>query len=144
MLVAIVVVLAAVVAAGVGAWSLPAPASGPGPDAAFSLAVDGDGTVAIDHVAGDPIDVERLTITVAVEGEELAHQPPVPFVGATGFDDAPTGPFNEATEPRWTTGERATFTVAGTNEPTIGDGDEVTVTLAVEGQTVATLEATAG
>ncbi|WIV65796.1 type IV pilin N-terminal domain-containing protein [Natrialbaceae archaeon AArc-T1-2] len=139
LLVAITVVIAGVVAASVGAWSLPSP----GPNAAFSLAVETDGTVTIEHVAGDPVDVEELTVTVEVDGEPLAHQPPVPFVGATGFENAPSGPFNAATESQWTTGERATFVVASTNEPTIEAGDEVTVRLAVDGQTVATLEATA-
>lgn len=140
LLVALTVILAGVVAAGLGTWS----PDSTGPTAAFELSVDGEtGEVTLEHVAGDPVDVGELSLTVEVDGEPLAHQPPVPFVGADGYDGSPRGPFNAATDSEWTVGERAGFRVAGTNTPTIEPGREVTVTLVVEGQTIAKLEETA-
>lgn len=139
-LVALTVVLATVVAVGASTWSLEAG----GPTAAFDLTVDGESsTVSVDHVAGDSLDVDELSVTIAVNGEALVRQPPVPFAGAPGFDGAPDGPFNSATDGEWRTGERASLTVAGTNDPGIESGDTVTVTLSVGGTRVSTLEATA-
>lgn len=139
-LVALTVVLATILAVGATTVSLEAS----GPTAAFELTVDADrDAIGIDHVAGDSIDVEALAVTVAVDGEELDEQPPVPFVGANGFDGAPDGPFNAASDPEWQTGERAGVVVAGTNDPEIESGDSVTVTLAVDGTRVTRLEATA-
>ncbi|WP_440763514.1 type IV pilin [Natronorubrum sp. DTA7] len=139
-LLAITVLLATMVAVGASTLSLE---SG-GPTAAFDLAVDGEeSTVAIDHRQGDAIDVTELSIRITVDGEELADQPPVPFVGAEGFDGSPTGPFNAETDPEWRTGERASVTVAGTNDPEIESADTVGVTLAVDGTRIATLETTA-
>ena len=139
-LVVLTVVLATIVAASASTLSLE---SG-GPTATFDLAVDGErSAITIDHAGGDRIDVSELSVTVAVDGEPLADQPPVPFVGASGFDGAPTGPFNAEADSEWRTGERATVVVAGTNTPSIKAGDTVTVTLAVDGTRVATVETTA-
>ena len=139
-LLAITVLLATIVAVGASTWSLE---SG-GPTAAFDLAVDGEeSTVTIDHRHGDEIDVAELSVRIAVAGEELAEQPSVPFVGANGFDGSPTGPFNAESDSEWRTGERASVTVAGTNDPEIESGDTVAVTLAVDGTRIATLETTA-
>lgn len=139
-LIALVVLLATIVAVGASTWSLE---SG-GPTAAFDLSVDGDrSAVTIEHEGGEPIDVERLSVTISVEGEELAEQPPVPFVGAPGFDGSPDGPFNSAADSTWQAGDRVGLVVAGTNAPGIDAGDTVTVTLAVDGNRVATLETTA-
>lgn len=136
-LVAITVCGAAVIAIGVGTWS---PGS-PGPNATFELSADGDeSSIAIEHVAGSPIDVETLSVTIAVNGTDLAAQPPVPFVGASGFDGTPDGPFNARADSEWTAGERARVSVAATNVPTPATGDVVTVTLAVDGRRVAHLE----
>jgi len=100
-LVALTVCLAAVVAVGVGAWSL----ESAGPTASFELAADGnDSSITIEHVAGDAIDVEALSVTIAVDGAELDAQPPIPFVGAKGFDGAPDGPFNAKSDSAWTAG----------------------------------------
>ncbi|MFC6764491.1 type IV pilin [Natrinema soli] len=138
-LVALIVCLAAVVAAGVGAWSL----ESPGPTASFELEADGGmSSIAVEHVAGDAIDVEALSVTIAVDGTELDAQPPIPFVGATGFDGAPDGPFNAKSDSTWTAGERAGVSIAN-NSPTLAAGDSVTVTLTVDGRRVATLETTA-
>jgi archaeal type IV pilus assembly protein PilA len=112
--------------------------------AAFEFAADGEtGTITIEHVAGDAVDVGALAITVTVDGESLSNQPPVPFVGSDGFSGSPSGPFNAETDQNWTSGERASFTVAETNDPTVESGDTVTVRLAIDGQRVATLEETA-
>lgn len=138
-LLAITVCLVGVIAVAVTTWSLEAP-----PTAAFELTVDGDAAaIVIEHVAGDPIDVRELSVTIAIDGTPLSSQPPVPFVGASGFDGAPTGPFNEASDPQWRAGERAGLTVATTNTPTIETGDSVTVRLAVDGHSIADLEAEA-
>ncbi|WP_440771102.1 type IV pilin [Natronorubrum sp. DTA28] len=141
-LLALTVCLAAVLAIGIGAWSLES--GGPGPAATFELSVDGEeSTITIEHIAGDSIDVEALSVTVAVDGEELTDQPPVPFVGASGFDGAPDGPFNAATDPEWRAGERVGVAVADTNDPEIEPGDSIRVTLVVDGHRVAALESTA-
>lgn len=140
LLVGVTVALATVVVIGVSTWTIePARVT-----AAFELAVDGDsGTVTIEYVTGDPIDVDELSITVVVNDEPLSKQPPVPFVGADGFAGAPRGPFNAASDRTWTTRERAAFTVAGTNEPRIESGDSITVTLTLDGQRVGSPETTA-
>ncbi|RQG91866.1 type IV pilin [Natrarchaeobius chitinivorans] len=139
-LIAITVCLAGVLAVGAASWSLEAT----GPDAAFDLSVDGEtGEVAIGHVAGDSIDVRNLSLVIAVEGTELADQPPTPTVGAPGFQGTPTGPFNEQADPEWRSGERASVFVADTNDPRPSAGDSVTVRLVVDDQRIAVLETTA-
>ncbi|AFZ73167.1 type IV pilin [Natronobacterium gregoryi] len=139
-LIAIVVCLATVVAVGVTSPSLESPA----PNAAFDLVVNADRSeIALDHIAGDPIDVRELSLTIAVDGTDLADQPRIPFAGTEGFDGAPTGPFNVASDPYWQTGERASVTVADSNDPSFESGVSVTVSLAVDGQPVAELETTA-
>ncbi|QLK27837.2 type IV pilin N-terminal domain-containing protein [Natrinema zhouii] len=139
-LVALTVCLAALVVVGVGAWSLESPS----PTTAFDLSADGNSSsVEIEHVAGDAVDVEELEVMIAINGTELSTQPPVPFVGASGFDGAPEGPFNAKADPKWTTGERAGVSIAGTNTPTLSAGDTVSVTLAVDGERIAELETTA-
>lgn len=139
-LIALAVVLATVIAVG----ATPSSLETAGPTAAFELSADGDASsIVIEHVAGDAIDVEPLAVTIAVDGEELDEQPPVPFVGANGFDGTPDGPFNAASDSEWRAGERAGLVVAGTNDPAIESGDSVTVTLVADGTRVATLETTA-
>ena len=139
-LLVITVLLATMVAVGASTWSLE---SG-GPTAAFDLAVDGEeSAVTIDHLEGDAVDVTELSVQITVDGEALSDQPPVPFVGTDGFDGSPTGPFNAESDSEWRTGERASITVAETNDPTIESGDTVGVTLVVDGTRIATLETTA-
>ena len=141
LLVAIVVVLAAAVAVGAGSMSVDSPT----PTAAFDLAVDADRSeLVFEQVAGDPVDAADLTVMVSVDDRPLEHQPPIPFVGAVGFHGTPRGPFNAGRgDSTWRTGERASFRVASTNDPSIDAGGEVSVTLAVDGATIARLEATA-
>ncbi|APX00025.1 flagellin [Halobiforma lacisalsi AJ5] len=139
LLVGITICLVAVIAVGFVTGPVDAPTM-----AAFELTIDGGGSeITIEHATGDAIDVRELSLTVAVDGEELSEQPPVPFVGAVGFDGAPTGPFNAEASPHWRPGERASFRVAETNDPTIEVGDTVNVGLVVDGQLLAELEATA-
>ncbi|MFC4542733.1 type IV pilin N-terminal domain-containing protein [Halosolutus amylolyticus] len=136
-LLAVTVALATIVAVGASTVSI----GSTGPTAAFDLAVDGS-TITIDHLAGDAIDVAALSVTIAVDGTELDSQPPVPFVGAEGFDGAPSGPFNAKSDRTWRSGTTAGVTVADTNAPEIERGDSVAVTLVVDGEAVATLETT--
>ncbi|AFO58006.1 MULTISPECIES: type IV pilin [Natrinema] len=139
-LLALTVVLGAVVAVGVNAWVL----ASPGPTASFDLSVDGDRSVIeIEHVAGERIDVESLSVMITVNGRALRAQPPVPFVGASGFNGTPDGPFNSRADSDWTAGERAAVSVAATNTPALETGDSVSVTLTVDGRRIAALETTA-
>jgi FlaG/FlaF family flagellin (archaellin) len=114
----------------------------PPPRVSMSFAVE-DRTLSFTHRGGDAIDVSRLRLVVEIEGEPLARQPPVPFFSADGFRSGPTGPFNRATDPRWTAGETATVGVAATNRPRLATGDVVTVQLVVDDTVVARLRATA-
>lgn len=108
--------------------------------ASVSLSVSGDRLTLL-HEGGDAIDVRRLSVRVAVDGERLRHQPPVPFFSARGFRAGPTGPFNVAADPRWTAGEAASLRVASTNAPPLRVGATVTVALAVDGRPLARCEA---
>jgi len=128
---------AAVVAAAPGT-----PATVPTADLTLSADAGAD-RVALTHRGGDTLDVRALAVEVRVDGEPLAHQPPVPFFAATGFESGPTGPFNSAADPTWTAGETAAVRLAGTNHPPLGPGDSVTVTVRTEAGVVADLETTA-
>lgn len=138
LLLAIVVVLGGGVAT--VAFAVDAPAE-PTPTAVLSLSATGD-QVTVDHRGGDAIDVTAATVRVRVDGDPLDRQPPVPFFSAVGFRSGPNGPFNAASDGVWRVGETASFRVAGTNDPTLSPGRTVTVTVAVDGRTVATLETT--
>ncbi len=138
LLLAVVVVLAGGVAT--AAFAVDAPAE-PAPTAMLSLSATGD-RVALDHRGGDAIDAAAATVRVRVDGDPLERQPPVPFFSAVGFRSGPNGPFNAASNGVWRVGETASFRVAGTNDPTLSPGRTVTVTVAVDGRTIATLETT--
>jgi len=117
--------------------------SGSGP-ASLSLSVDpGADRLTLVHRAGPPLDVRQLVVRVRVAGTPLEHQPPVPFFAARGFRAGPTGPFNPATDPRWTAGEAASLRLASTNEPGIDPGDRVVVEVTVDDRRVATPSARA-
>lgn len=138
-LLAVAVCLAAVT----GAVALAAVSErGTPPAAALSLTADGD-RVELTHRGGDTLDVRDLRLRVAVNGTPLSNQPPVPFFAAPGFRSGPAGPFNAAADPRWSTGETATFRVAGTNSPAVVTGARVTVRVYADGRPVASLSATA-
>lgn len=109
----------------------------------LDVSVRGDRVVFV-HRGGGALDVRTLRLVLSVDGERLAHQPPVPFFAARGFRAGPTGPFNSATSPRWTAGERAGFRVAGTNAPAVRAGTRVNVDVYAEGRWVASLETRVG
>lgn len=117
--------------------------SGSPPTATFDLAADGD-RVSIDHTGGDAVDVQALRIEVAVDGEPLTHQPPVPFFAARGFHGGPGGPFNPETGSDWEVGETATFRIAGTNDPTLEPDAELSVELFYGEQRFASLSTRVG
>lgn len=113
--------------------------------AAVSLTVDaGTDRFRFTHRGGETLDVSHLSLSVTVEGEPLAEQPPVPFFAATGFVSGPTGPFNSGGDTRWRAGETTGFRLASTNAPGIDDGDRVTVRITREKQTVVVVRARAG
>ncbi|ELZ94966.1 hypothetical protein C440_07817 [Haloferax mucosum ATCC BAA-1512] len=140
LLVGIVVVIAGVV--GVAAFEVAESSPSPAQPTALSLSVS-DETLSITHEGGAPLDVATLSVRISVDGETLAHQPPVPFFSATGFRPGPTGPFNAAADSEWTAGELATLELAGTNDPDITTGSSVVVRVYDDETPVAVLRATA-
>jgi FlaG/FlaF family flagellin (archaellin) len=140
--VALTVVLASGVAVAFAVGVAPAE---PAPTARVSLAADADADrLVLQHRGGDALDVDALRVVVTVDGEALAHQPPVPFFAATGFEPGPTGPFNRGYDGAWTAGETASVALAGTNDPAIAPGDRVTVALYENDAVVARASTTAG
>lgn len=140
-LLAVAVGLASVVGLGV----LDVAASEPGPRAHLSLDADaGTDRIALTHTGGDDLPVGPLRIEIAVDGELLAEQPPVPFFAADGFRSGPTGPFNTATAGAWSAGETAAVRLAATNDPLIDPGDVVTVDVYHGDTVVAELRGRAG
>lgn len=140
LLVGVTVLLVAVIAVAVTGFA----PSGPGEPVVLEASADAaTGRVSLEHVSGPPLDVRQLTFRVEIDGEPLVHQPPVPFVGATGFRGAPTGPFNPSADPAWTVGETAAFEIASTNDPPLVPGVELTVTITRDGRRVARATTTA-
>lgn len=114
------------------------------PAARLSLSVDASADrIALTHEGGETLSVENLELSVRVGGEPLAHQPPIPFFAATGFESGPTGPFNSAADANWSAGQRGSVRLAATNGPSIDPGDRVSVTVRTAAGTVARLETTA-
>lgn len=139
LLVLVTVGLGAAVA-GLGAVAPPEPP----PRAALELTVDANpDRVALTHLAGEPLDVDRVRLRLTVDGTPLVHQPPLPFFSARGFRSGPTGPFNIAADQRWTPGETATLRLASTNAPTVRPGARVRAEVFVSGHRIARLTATA-
>ncbi|WP_424017210.1 type IV pilin [Halorientalis pallida] len=143
--VVLLLAVAVLTAAAVGVTALGAAPPDTGPTrAAFELRADADADrLTLLHRGGDPIAVSALRVRVRIDGRPLAHQPPVPFFAATGFESGPTGPFNTAADGEWQAGERASVRLAGTNDPEIAPGSQVTVELYLDGQKLAALETTA-
>ena len=92
------------------------------------------------HDGGDAIEVETLTIEITIDGEPLASQPPVPFVGSPGFAGSPSGPFNGGSDTRWAPGERASFRIACTNHPKPSAESTIVIKLFVDDRPFATIE----
>lgn len=124
LLIAVVLVLGVLVA-GV-AFGLSSPSTSAQVSLGISVDADAD-RITVVHEGGDSIDVTALSVRVTVDDQPLDRQPPVPFFSAYGFRPGPTGPFNAATEGPWRAGQRASFRLASTNDPTIDPGDRVTV-----------------
>lgn len=97
------------------------------PSAVVSVEATADGEVTFVHRGGRPLEVGSLDVELAVDGEPVRYQPPVPFIGATGYQGAPSGAFNAAADGTWTAGERATLRLAATNVPALRPGARLTV-----------------
>ncbi|MFC3957695.1 type IV pilin N-terminal domain-containing protein [Halovivax cerinus] len=139
-LLSVTVLLGAVVAIGVGSFDV----GGEPSSIVVSVSAESEtNRIVLTHRYGEPISVSEVDVEVSIDGEPLATQPPVPFFQADGFRGGPTGPFNERADPRWEVGERAGFAIAATNAPTIGPGDEVVVTIVVDGDPIARASTTA-
>ena len=135
LLLAVTVVVAGVAAAalvtGVGASDLSPPVT-----TAMTCSADADaGTLSLTHRGGDALDPTTLRVRVSVDGDPLAHQPPVPFFAARGFESGPTGPFNRGWTGRWTAGTTASLALAGTNSG-FGADDRVRLRLWSDGRLV--------
>jgi hypothetical protein len=142
LLIGVVVVLAATVA-GAGFALKDATTTEPAPTATVSLSASNDRLVLV-HEGGEPLDVETLALRIAVEGEQLTHQPELPFFSQRGFRPGPTGPFNSASDPTWTVGERASLRVAESNQPTLEAGDSVEVRIIAGNTELLQVSATVG
>ncbi|WP_311170759.1 type IV pilin [Halobellus ordinarius] len=110
---------------------------------ALSLRLDGD-EVALTHEAGPTLRMDDVRLVVKINGERLDHQPPVPFFAAEGFRGGPTGPFNVASDGRWSAGESGAFRIAATNDPTLSPGDVVSVAVYADGRRVGQVRGIAG
>lgn len=140
---ALLLAVTAVGAAAVGATVLATSTPEAPPAAALSLSADATGRITLVHEGGDALAVADLRVRIAVDGDPLARQPPVPFVGAPGFRGAPTGPFNGATaDGTWTAGERAGVRVADTNDPPVRSGATVRARVYADGAPIADLRTT--
>lgn len=136
LLLAIAIALAGVVGTLVLGIDLPAEPTG----AAITAEIDRDShRFEFRNDGGDAIDVSTLDVVIRVDGEPLAHQPEVPFVGRRGFNGSPSGPFNHDSANIWHPGERASFELACTNEPKPAPGTTVEIELAVNGSPVETI-----
>lgn len=139
-----VVLLVAVTVFGAASVALVLPALPDEPEPRRTVGVDAtaDGWVVLTLRSGPAVDVDRLDVRVAVDDQPLRHHPPVPFFVAHGFRAGPTGPFNVASDQRWSVAETASFRVAGTNDPTLSAGASVRIRLLVNDQIVAVARTT--
>lgn len=141
--VTVLLFLTVLLAASVGA-ALVRTVPEPAPTASFAAEADAESDrITLTHRGGETLQASALRVTVRVDGRELAHQPPVPFFAARGFESGPTGPFNSADDGSWQAGERASFTLASTNDPRLHRGAEVTVVIATDRAVIGVVETTA-
>jgi len=126
--IALLVLVAALAAGVVGAATLSATSDAAPPQAVLTASADaGADRIALTHRGGDALSVDPLRVVVHVGGERLAHQPPIPFFAARGFESGPTGPFNVADEGRWQAGETAAVRLASTNSHRLSAGSRVRI-----------------
>lgn len=128
----------------VGAMAMAYEPSEPASVVVISGAVDAeDNEITLTLERGDPLDVRELSLVVEVDGKALDKQPPVPFVGSTGFS-TPSGPFNERADPNWSRGESGTIGIAtSTNDPLPEPGSTVEIRIYENDLPIATVETTA-
>jgi flagellin-like protein len=136
LLIAITVVAAAALGVTVfGIFSVESP-----PRATFTLSADSTTqTITLTHRGGAPVDPASLRLRIAVDGEPIAHQPPIPFFAAEGFMSGPTGPFNIADEGKWIAGQSASVQLASTNTQ-FQAGSVISIRLYVDNYLLITLE----
>jgi FlaG/FlaF family flagellin (archaellin) len=140
LLLAVTTVLAGVVAVGV----VDLASEQRPPSARLTVTADaGTDRITVHHEGGDPLDVGAARLVVSVDGERLAHQPPVPFFAARGFRGGPTGAFNLAGSTTMRAGDSAGIRLASTNDPSLSAGATVTVAVYVDGHLVAETSTTA-
>ncbi len=140
----VLLVVLVVVGAGTLSLALAAEPPDPAPMSSFELAVNTtSGELSITHRGGESLDLTEIQILVEIDGTGLAHQPPVPFFAARGFESGPAGPFNSASDDIWRPGETGTLELASTNEPTLTSESTVTVRILTDGTEIARLR-TAG
>jgi flagellin-like protein len=143
--VVLLVAVTVLTAAAVGVTTFGAAPTGGDPTrAAFELRAEAEADrLTLVHQGGHTVAVSDLRVRVRIDGRPLAHQPPVPFFAATGFESGPTGPFNTAADDDWQAGERASVRLASTNDPPLEPGSRVTVELFLDGRKLAELETVA-
>lgn len=137
----VVIIAVTVVLAGVfGAMMLSHSPESATPRTALVLTTDSTTqTITLTHKSGTDLDPETLRLKIAVDGEPIAHQPPIPFFAATGFIGGPIGPFNSAYEGNWTAGQSASLRLASTNSQ-FRPGTVVSIRLYTDDQLIASLE----
>jgi flagellin-like protein len=112
----------------------------PLPQATFTLSADSTTqTITLTHRGGTALDPASLRLRIAVDGEPIAHQPPIPFFSSEGFMSGPTGPFNSADEGKWIAGQSASVQLASTNTQ-FSAGSVITIRLYVDDYLLITLE----
>lgn len=112
----------------------------PPPHATFTLSAHSSTqTITLTHRGGSALDPSSLRLRISVDGEPIAHQPPIPFFASEGFMSGPTGPFNSADEGKWITGQSASVQLASTNTQ-FQAGSVITVRLYVDDQLLVVLE----
>lgn len=99
-------------------------------------------TITITNKGPREIDVRELTVTIEIDNTPLQHSLTVPYFSQRGFHPGPTGAFNSATDPYWSTGERVSFRIASTNTPTLTVGNSLTLTLIIHDSPIAQTETT--
>ncbi len=144
--VAVVLVVVCTIGLSVGVVAISGSIGSPSapPQAILSGTADAStGVITISHDGGEALDVDSLALVVAIDGEELVHQPPVPFFSSNGFAPGPTGAFNVASDRTLTAGETASFELASSNEPQLESESVVRIRVIYEEAVLLTIEFTA-